>query len=247
MTLRADSLVKSFNGVHALDGATVEFKGSGITAIIGPNGAGKTTLVDVLTGFERADSGRGFLGALDITRLPPDRISRLGIVRTFQEVRLVWRETVLENVMLAIPSAGESLWRAATAIRLRTENERIQSKALDALRVVGLHDRIEVLAMELSYGQQKLLALARCMATDAHWLILDEPVSGVSPAIVEGVLKTLRLLATDGRAILLIEHDIAAVRQVADTVVVLDQGRVVVAGPSEAVLSRDDVLDAYLG
>ena len=246
MTLRAESLVKNFNGVHALDGTTVEFSDTGVTAIIGPNGAGKTTLVNALTGFERVDSGRSFMGVAEITSLPPERIARLGVARTFQELRLVWRETALENVMVAVDSPAEELIRAATGIGIRGENERIRAKAFEALRVVGLHDQAGVLATHLSYGQQKLLALARCMATDSHWLILDEPVSGVSPALVDTILDTLRGLARDGRAIVLIEHDIRAVREVADAVVVLDHGRVVATGTSDDVLARDDLLEAYL-
>jgi ABC-type branched-subunit amino acid transport system ATPase component len=247
MTLRAENLAKNFNGVHALDGATVEFTDTGVTAIIGPNGAGKTTLVNALTGFERVDSGRSFLGAAEITSLSPERIARLGVARTFQEIRLVWRETALDNVMVAVDSRAEEFMRAATGIGIRGEDERIRTKACEALRVVGLQDQAGVLATQLSYGQQKLLALARCMATDSHWLILDEPVSGVSPALVDSILETLRGLARNGRAIVLIEHDIRAVREVADAVVVLDQGRVVTTGTSDDVLARGDVLEAYLG
>ncbi|MGH9895314.1 MAG: ATP-binding cassette domain-containing protein, partial [bacterium] len=141
MTLRADNLVKHFNGVRALSGTSVEFmRSSGITAIIGPNGAGKTTLVDALTGFLRVDSGRSFLGAVETTRLRPDQVARLGVARTFQEERLSWRESVLDNVMVAIPSSGERLYRALIGIGQRGEHESIQAQALDALRVVGLHE-----------------------------------------------------------------------------------------------------------
>lgn len=247
MTLRADNLVKHFNGVRALSGTSVEFmRSSGITAIIGPNGAGKTTLVDALTGFLRVDSGRSFLGAVETTRLRPDQVARLGVARTFQEERLSWRESVLDNVMVAIPSSGERLYRALIGIGQRGEHESIQAQALDALRVVGLHEHGQTLASNLSYGQQKLLALARCLATDASWLILDEPVAGISPPLVDSLLKTLRLIAKEDRAIVFIEHDIRAVREVADAVVVLDEGRVVACGPTRDVLARDDVLEAYL-
>lgn len=247
MTLRANNIEKNFNGVHALKGVTVEFNNSGITAIIGPNGAGKTTLINALTGFENVDSGRTFMGSIEITKLPPDHIARLGLTRTFQEIRLVWRETVLENVMVAIRSPTERLWRTIMGIGVHEQNEEIQAKALKVLRMVGLESKARALATDISYGQQKLLSLARCIATDAQWLILDEPVSGVSPKIINSILETLRKLSKTGKAIVLIEHDINAVRAVADNVVVLDQGQVVMTGTSAEVLSCDEVLEAYLG
>ncbi len=246
MTLRADGLVKQYDGVRALAGATVEFAASGITGIIGPNGAGKTTLVDALTGFLQVDSGRCSLGSVDTTTMRPEQIARLGVARTFQEVRLVWRESVLENVMLAIRTSGEHFFRALTGFKLRAEHERVRAKALDALRVVDLEGDSKAPVRSLSYGQQKLLSLARALATDARWLILDEPVSGVSPPLISSVLETVRRLAREGRVVVFIEHDIRAVREVADTVVVLNEGRVVATGPTEDVLSRDDVLEAYV-
>lgn len=247
MTLRAENLTKRFNGIRALDGATVEFAEGRISAIIGPNGAGKTTLVNALTGFQRVDAGRTFLGTVETTRFSPERVARLGVARTFQEVRLVWRETVLDNVMVAVRCSNEGFLHALTKIGWAEESEEIQSKALEALRIVGMNEQAGAFAADLSYGQQKLLALARCLAADARWLILDEPVSGVSPPLVEHLLETLRLLSKEGRAIILIEHNIRAVSEVADVVVVLDEGRVVATGATNEVFAQREVLEAYLG
>jgi ABC-type branched-subunit amino acid transport system ATPase component len=246
MKLRAENLTKSFNGLRALDGVTVEFDTKEVTAIIGPNGAGKTTLINAITGFGRVDSGRCLVGKKETTTLAPDQIARFGVVRTFQEVRLVWTESVIENVMIGVHSPLEQLFRAATTRRSSIELRRIQQKAIELLRLVGLQDHRDALAKELSYGQQKLLSLARCMAMEARWLVLDEPMSGVSPDLIDVIVNNLQRLASDGAGVVLIEHDIRAVRKVADTVVVLDQGRIVTNGPSSEVLERRDLLEAYL-
>lgn len=248
MSLRAENVSKAFDGVKAVDGISLEFSDRGTTAIIGPNGAGKTTLIDILTGFQRADTGATFLGVVETTRLAPEKIARLGMSRTFQDVRIMWRESVLENVMVAVASESEGLLRAITRPRwIQKQEANIRSSALEALRVVGLEDRSEDTARELSYGQRKLLTLARCLAADVRWLILDEPVSGVSPAMVEDILSVIRVITNMDRAVVLIEHDIPAVRAVADVVVVLDRGRVIASGSAEGVLAREDVLEAYLG
>jgi len=247
MTIRAENLEKHFNGVKALRCTNVEFNESKITAIIGPNGAGKTTLVDALTGFLDIDSGRCFIEQIDTTQMRPDQIARLGVARTFQEVRLVWGESVIENVMAAIPSRGEQFCYALTNFGLKAEHDKNYTKALEVLQFVGLRDLADTIATDLSYGQQKLLEFARCLATEARWLILDEPVSGISPVLVESMIKILRSVVKEGRSIVFIEHDIKAVKEVADVVVVLDEGRVVVAGATAEVLARDDVMEAYVG
>lgn len=247
MTLRATNLVKHFGDVRALDGLSVEFAPHKITAVIGPNGAGKTTLIDALTGFLQVDRGRHFLGSVETTKLRPERIARLGVARTFQDVRLVWRESVLENVMVAIQSSAERLESALRWTTVRAEDRRIREKAIEALLIVELENYRETPAASLSYGQQKLLALARCIATGAQWLILDEPISGVALPLVESLLRIFRQLNDGGRSLLFIEHDIRAVRDVADVVVVIDGGRVIASGPARSVLDRAELLEAYVG
>ncbi|NJL26411.1 MAG: ABC transporter ATP-binding protein [Thermoanaerobaculia bacterium] len=246
MTLRAVNISKAYNGVKALDEVSLDFAAHGVTAIIGPNGAGKTTLIDVLTGFQRSDSGTTYLGGLEITRLPPARIARLGIVRTFQEVQTVWRESVLENVMVAVSSRREQLLRSLAPRGRRKEEERIRSHALEAIRLVGLVDRIGDTASELSYGQRKLLTLARCFAANPKWLVLDEPVSGVSPVMARDILRAIRTITDRGHVVVMIEHNMLAVREVANAVVVLDRGKVIASGNAADVLGRKDVLEAYL-
>jgi ABC-type branched-subunit amino acid transport system ATPase component len=246
--LRCEKLCKAFDGVHAVDDVTVEFPVSGITAVIGPNGAGKTTLLNILTGFLRPNSGRCLLGERETTCLPPHRIARLGVARTFQDLRLISQVSVLDNVMLARPNQrGERLIPALLRWGVVREEKANREEALRLLRFVGLETQAGELAGELSYGQQKLLTLACCLATEARVLLLDEPVAGVAPEMATQVLGLLRQLRDQGKLIVFIEHDMEAVRQVADLVIVMDDGKVIAQGPAHDVLERPEIMEAYLG
>ncbi len=232
----------------ALDGIDLKLPSRGIVAVIGPNGAGKTTLLNVLTGFLRADSGQCLLGHRDITRLPPHCIARLGLIRTFQDLRLIRQMSVLDNVMLARPNQrGERLWAALLRIGTTAEEARNRDAALKLLQFAGLADKTADLAGEISYGQQKLLTLACCLATEPRFLLLDEPIAGVHPELVGRILGLMRQLRDEGRLIVFIEHDIASVRQIADQVIVMDDGRVIAQGPPSEVLRRPEIMEAYIG
>lgn len=245
--LRCEGLRKSFDGVQALADADLQLPPSGIIAIIGPNGAGKTTLLDVLTGFVRPDSGRCYFGECDITNLAPYKIARLGIARAFQDLRLITQVSTLDNVLTARQNQrGEKLIWALSRIGAAKEEARGREAAMELLRFVGLEGQAEVLAGELSYGQQKLLALSCCLATGAHILLLDEPVAGVHPEMISHILELLCRLGDEGKIIVFIEHDIAAVRRVADTVIVMDEGKVIAQGPPNEVLERPEIMEAYL-
>jgi ABC-type branched-subunit amino acid transport system ATPase component len=246
--LRCEELTKSFDGVRALAGVTPEFPSSGLVAIIGPNGAGKTTLLNVLTGFLRAESGRFFLDGKELTWVAPHKVARQGISRTFQDLRLIQQVTVLENVMLARPNQkGERLWHALFRFGVAAEEARNREEAMRLLRFVGLEEKAQEAAGELSYGQQKLLTLACCLATEARILLLDEPVAGVHPEMVAKILGLLRELKAMGKLVVFIEHDIAAVCQVADLVIVMDEGRIIAQGPPKEVLERPEIMEAYVG
>lgn len=245
---RCESLSKSFDGIRALDGVTLSLPSSGITAIIGPNGAGKTTLFNVFNGFLRPDRGRCFLGETETTRRAPHRIARLGVARTFQDLRLISLVSVLDNVLTACPKQrGERLLPALTRAGVKKEEATNEVKAMELLRFVGLEEKAQTPAGELSYGQQKLLTLAVCLATEAWILLLDEPVAGVAPAMVEQILDRLRKLREKGKMILFIEHDIEAVRQIADHVIVMDDGKIVTKGPPADVLVKPEIMETYLG
>jgi ABC-type branched-subunit amino acid transport system ATPase component len=247
-SLRCEGLNKSFDGTCALRDVHLEFPSSGIVAIIGPNGAGKTTMLNVITGCFRADAGRVFLGEWELTRLAPHRIARLGIARTFQDLRLITLVPVLENVMLARQSQkGERLWHALFRFGVAAQEARNREEALRWLRFVGLGETEHEAAGELSYGQQKLLTLACCLATESRILLLDEPVAGVHPNMIDKILGLLRELKGMGKLVVFVEHDIAAVRQVADQVVVMDEGRIIAHGQPKEVLERPEIMEAYVG
>jgi len=245
--LRASALEKSFDGVRALSGVGLAFPSSGVVGIVGPNGAGKTTLLNVITGFFQPDSGRCFLGDRDITKLAPWRIARLGIARTFQELRLIQQVPVLENVMLARPNQrGEELFFALTRIGVAREEAANREASLELLRFVGLENQDSDLADELSYGQQKLLSLAVCLATEAPILLLDEPIAGVHPEMAEHILELLVRLKAEGKLVVFVEHDLGAVRRIADRVIVMDEGKVIAQGSPGEVLARPEIMEAFV-
>lgn len=246
-TFRCDGLYKSFNGIEALAGVSLQFLSSGITALIGPNGAGKTTLLNVLTGFLQPDAGRSFFGEREITHFSAHRIARLGVARTFQDLRLILQVSAVDNVLLARPNQrGETLLGALLRFGAGAEDRRNREEAVRLLRFVGLEDKALEPAEELSYGQQKLLTLACCLATEARILFLDEPVAGVHPEMASRILDLLRQLRDHGKLVVFIEHDIAAVRQVADLVIVMDEGKVIAQGAPKDVLERPEIMEAYL-
>jgi ABC-type branched-subunit amino acid transport system ATPase component len=248
LPLGCKNVSKSFDGVRALADASLEFPRSGVTAIIGPNGAGKTTLLNVITGFLRPDAGKCLLGDRELTGLPAHKIARLGIARTFQDLRLISQVSVLENVLVARPNQrGERLLHALFRVGVAAEEKKNRTQAMHWLAFVGLDAVANDFAGELSYGQQKLLTLACCLATDADTLLLDEPVAGIQPDRVEQILDLLRELRDLGKMIVFIEHNIAAVRKIADSVIVMDHGKVIAQGKPSDVLERPEIIEAYAG
>jgi len=245
--LRCESLRLHFDGVCALSGVTLAFPAGKVTAIIGPNGAGKTTLLHVLTGFLRPDGGRTYLGRREISSLPPFRIAQLGVGRTFQDLRLILGISVLDNLLLAFPrQQGEGLLSALTPTSFRREERLNRQTALLLLQQLGLEGFSGQAAGTLSYGQQKLLSLACCLATGASVLLLDEPVAGVDPEMSAKILKILTDCRADGKTVVFVEHDITAVRQVADWLVVMDEGKVIAEGEPREVLRLPEIMEAYL-
>ena len=247
VSLRCERLFKSFDGTQALAGLNLEFPWSGIVAIIGPNGAGKTTLLNVLTGFIRPNSGQCWLGEQEITRMATHQIARSGLARTFQDLRLITLVSVLDNVMMAYPNQrGENVLWALLRIGVAAEEKRNRDEAMRLLRFVGLEEKAMEPASVLSYGQQKLLALACCLMTQARILLLDEPVAGVHPEMISHILSLLQQLRDEGKLVIFIEHDIATVRQIADLVIVMDEGKVIAQGPPAEILVRPEIMEAYL-
>jgi ABC-type branched-subunit amino acid transport system ATPase component len=231
--LRAEGVSKSFGGVHALDSCSLSVPAGGITGLIGPNGSGKTTLFNVMTGYERPDSGQVFLGGRQITGAPPSRVFALGVGRTFQLTRIFPRMTVLEN-MLVPSQRGHS----------RREH---REHALDLLAFTGIAGHADKLAGTLSYGQRKLLELAYVLVADPAVVLLDEPAGGVNPSLIHHIADRIRDMNKAGKTFLLVEHNMDFVMNLCDQVTVLDSGAVVASGPPETVRADPRVLDAYLG
>jgi ABC-type branched-subunit amino acid transport system ATPase component len=245
--LDVTNLLKSFDGVKAVAGLTLAVEERRITGVIGPNGSGKTTLFNVVCGFLAADGGNVQYKGHDIGGMAAHRIAGLGIGRTFQDLRLLRKVTVLDNVMLAFQrQAGEEVVHALMGWRTRREENAHKARATEWLDLVGLVDKAHNLAEALSYGQQKLLTIACCLAMEAELLLLDEPVAGIDPEMSQRVLALLTTLRSDGKTIFLIEHNLDAVRAVCDSVIVLDEGRKIAEGPPDAVMRDPAVLEAYL-
>jgi len=246
--LRCERLRKSFGGVLALDDVTLQFPLAGLVAIIGPNGAGKTTLFHVLSGFLRPDAGRCFLGQRDITGCPPYWVAGLGLGRTFQDLRLISQMTVMDNVLVARPrQRGEKLITSLLPFTFAAEEQTNRSIAMDYLKYVGLAGKASDAAADLSYGEQKLLSIACCLATEAQALLLDEPIAGVHPEIANRILHLLIDLRTRGKLIIFIEHDLQAVVEGSELAVAMDHGRVVAQGEPKEVIARREIMEAYVG
>lgn len=240
-TIETRSLVKSFEGVRALDELSLTVPRTGVTGIIGPNGSGKSTLVNVLTGLLPIDGGLVVIGGEALTVVHPYENHRRGLTRTFQDIRLFEQMTVLDNLLVAL-SARPVYLSLLTSIR-RSERER----AHELLALVGLAEKRDAFAEELSYGQRKLLELARALAMGARTYLFDEPFAGLFPQMVDQVRGVLVGLRDQQRCVVLIDHNMTEIRSLCDLVIVLDSGELLGVGVPEDVLERGEVIEAYVG
>lgn len=239
---------KSFGGIRALDNFSLKLQGSQIAAVIGPNGAGKSTLFNVLTGFQRPDGGECYLGRCEVSRLAPYSIARLGVARTFQDLRLISRISVLENVLLACPHRrSERLLFSVFELRSKRENHLNRGRALEALELFGLTPILHEFAGALSYGERKLLAIACCIASGADIMLLDEPITGVHQTMVGKLCGIFKHLKEQGKLLMVIEHDLETVHKLADEVIAMDRGQLVAQGPPSEILVDTRVVKAFFG
>jgi ABC-type branched-subunit amino acid transport system ATPase component len=247
--LELQNVSKSFDGTKAVDGVSLGFDQGKITALIGPNGAGKTTVFNLISGFLRPDEGAISYQDKNVAGLPPWRRAQMGIGRLFQDVHLFERMSVKDNVLAAFKNKfGESALMSVIARRKIEKKERTHiTEALKLFDFVGLTDKANELAENLSYGQQKLLSIARLLANGAEFLLLDEPTAGVNPQMVGALLEIIRRLTKEGKTIAVIEHNMNIVIEIADWVYFMDEGQVVSFGLPSDVLGDPDVRRAYIG
>ncbi|MET7374638.1 ABC transporter ATP-binding protein [Micromonospora arida] len=241
--LSARGLTRDFRGFRAVDDVDLDVASDSVHALVGPNGAGKTTLFNLLTGFLRPSGGRIELAGRDVTGLPPEQVARLGVARSFQITSLFPQLSAREHVALALQSSsglGWRFWRSAKLMGRYTE------RADELLAMVGLAELAHAPSASLAYGRKRALELAIAVALDPKVLLLDEPTAGMG---LEDVDRTVELIGRvrQGRTVVMVEHNMSVVGRLADTVTVLQAGKVLVEGPYEQVRADERVITAYLG
>ena len=243
-----DNVSRKFGGLVAVDVEHLEIPRGAITALIGPNGAGKTTLFNLLTGFDKPDTGTWNFEGKSLAGIPAFKVAQMGQVRTFQLTKALSLLTVLQNMKLgAKDQRGEKLMYSIFPFLWKAKEQEIEEKALELLKRFKLDAKKDDFAASLSGGQRKLLEMARALMTDPVLVMLDEPMAGVNPALTQSLLEHVLALKSEGMTVLFVEHDMHMVRHIADWVVVMAEGRVVAEGAPNEVMKNPAVIDAYLG
>ena len=247
--LEVKAISKYFGGVRAVEDVSFNTKSRTIFSIIGPNGAGKTTLFNCLTGFLKPTKGNIIFSEKDISGLSPDKISRMGISRTFQNIRLFKEMTVIENVMVAQHSKIRSglLSAIIRSPLFRQEELTIKERSFEYLELLGLENYKDNIAGSLPYGIQRKLEIARALATEASLILLDEPTAGMNPQESEEMMTTIRNLRDLGKTVILIEHDMKVVMGISERIIVIDHGVKIAEGTPDEIKNNPMVIEAYLG
>jgi ABC-type branched-subunit amino acid transport system ATPase component len=247
--LEVAGLQKSFGGLLALQDCSFTIEERRITCLVGPNGAGKTTIFNVITGFLKPDIGSVTFRGRSLDGYTPQAVVRAGIARTFQNLRLFADLTALDNVLIGLPGqfAEEPLGAIFRPLHAARTQRRRREEARGILSHVGLADRANERVRNLSYGEQKLLTVARVLATGAELLLLDEPASGMSAGALENIMALLRRLQGEGKTLLVVEHNTRVVQQIADDVLFLHQGHLMAQGTPEQIINDPALAEIYFG
>ena len=246
--LIADKITRQFGGLTAVNVDHVEIQRGSITALIGPNGAGKTTFFNLLTGYDSPNSGTWSFNGKALNGIPPYKVARLGMVRTFQLTKALYRLTVMENMLLgARAQKGESVLRSVFPWIWRSQEAAIRVKATSILKNFKLIEKQHDFAAALSGGQRKLLEMARALMVEPEMVMLDEPMAGVNPALKQSLLEHIKELRNEGKTVLFVEHDMDMVHEISDWVIVMAQGEIIAEGTPATVMGNTQVIEAYLG
>lgn len=249
MLLEVEDVKKFFGGVRAIDGVSFSLNEGQVLALIGPNGAGKSTMFNVVSGLYQPAAGAIHFAGHNVSRSTPAQMSRLGVARTFQKIRLFRGLTVMQNVIIGSQSSAElPPWRYLLGgSTLRSSVKATEESAHALLDMVGLQDMHHARADSLSYGQQRMLEIARALATKPRLLLIDEPAAGLNLAEAESLVGRLRSIRDMGVTLMLVEHNMDLVMDIADHIVVMNFGKKLAEGTPKDIQQNDDVIRAYLG
>jgi ABC-type branched-subunit amino acid transport system ATPase component len=239
--LQTKNLHKHFEGVKAVNALSINIERSKTTSIIGPNGSGKTTLINLLSGMFTFNSGSVVISGAEFTRISAPQLPTYGITRTFQNVHLFEQMTVLDNILVVLTERG------VFGALVEKHNQFHLEQAETVLKRVGLWDKRSSLSSGLSYGQRKLLEIARVLAMDADIILFDEPFAGLFKEMIKTVVGIFDELRTQGKTLVLIEHNMDLIRELSDYVIVMDEGKLLAEGEPTSVLKKREVIEAYLG
>lgn len=243
--LKIQNVSKHFGGVKAVNNCSFDIKENNITALIGPNGSGKSTVFNLISGVLKEDSGNIIYNKTDITHFSPEQVSNAGISRLFQKSQLFDNLTIKENLLLAIDNEDTKFWKNLLGKNKTTKEK--EERVNEMLKSIEMESFSNKLGRELSFGQKRLIEIARTILKPHKLLMLDEPVAGVNPKLRKKISEIILDLKKQGATILLIEHDMNFALNLADEVIVMDEGKVIAKGTPSQIKDNKKVLEAYLG